>query len=106
MREWILAAEAASNLKPGDKWRFYLTAGTLCPRIGRDCEPTTSSEYLRATMVIAAVKGDRTLAQLAEQFDVHTPIRSQLEAGNYIILTTSWEDTPWPRSQHHHRSHL
>jgi putative transposase len=76
MREWILGAEAASNLNPGDKWRFYLTAGTLCPRIGRDSEQTTSSEYLRARVVIAAVNGDRTLAQLAEQFDVHTPIRS------------------------------
>jgi len=39
-------------------------------------EQTTSSEYLRARVVIAAVNGDRTLAQLAEQFDVHTPIRS------------------------------
>ena len=126
-------------------------------------------------MVIAAVNGDRTLAQLAEQFDVHTPIRSHrgkrssrvasdveyeevylrayegvsdarasigryldfyngrrhirvfdgmtpdqayftplpydaeilyTTSGNYIILTTFWEDTPWPRSQHNHRSHL
>ena len=36
-------------------------------------------------MALAAVKGDRTLAQLAEQFDVHpnqiTPWKAQLEGG-------------------------
>jgi transposase len=39
----------------------------------------------KAKVAIAAIKGDRTLAQLAEQFDVHpnqiTSWKSQLEGG-------------------------
>ena len=39
----------------------------------------------KAKVALAAVKGDRTLAQLAEQFDVHpnqiTSWKAQLEAG-------------------------
>jgi transposase-like protein len=39
----------------------------------------------KAKMAIAAIKGDRTLAQLAEQFDVHpnqiTSWKAQLEGG-------------------------
>jgi len=31
----------------------------------------------KAKVALAAIKDDRTLAQLAEQFDVHTPIRSR-----------------------------
>jgi transposase-like protein len=40
----------------------------------------------KAKVAIAAIKGDRTLAQLAEQFDVH-PLRYQpgsLQAGGRI----------------------
>src|SRR5437868_15499589 len=39
----------------------------------------------KAKVALAAVKGDRTIAQLAEQFDVHpnqiTPWKAQLEGG-------------------------
>ena len=41
-------------------------------------------------MALAAVKGDRTLAQLAEQFDVHpnqiTSWKAQLEGGAADVL--------------------
>ena len=43
----------------------------------------------KAKVAIAAVEGDRTLAQLAEQFDVHpnlTSWKAQLEAGAADVL--------------------
>ena len=43
------------------------------------------SAVLKAKVALAAIKGDRTLAQLAEQFDVHpnqvTTWKAQLEGG-------------------------
>ena len=57
-----------------DRWSFCLTRGTLCPRIRRDHEQTTSPEpdpAFKAKVALAAVKGEMTLAQLAEHFDVH-----------------------------------
>ena len=43
------------------------------------------SPAFKAKVALAAVKGDRTIAQLAEQFDVHpnqiTSWKSQLEGG-------------------------
>ncbi|HEY0802564.1 MAG TPA: transposase, partial [Steroidobacteraceae bacterium] len=43
------------------------------------------SPAFKAKVALAAVKGDRTLAQLAEQFDVHpnqiTSWKAQLEGG-------------------------
>jgi hypothetical protein len=69
------------------KWSFCLTAGTLCPanqersitrRPRRNHTPV-----FKAKVAPAAIKGDRTLAQLAEQFDVHpnqiTSWKAQLE---------------------------
>jgi transposase len=63
-------------------------AGTLCPRIRRDHEQTTTPEPhtgLQGEVALAAIKGDRTLAELAEQFDVHpnqiTSWKAQLEGG-------------------------
>ena len=48
----------------------------------RPPEPHTG---LQAKVALAAIKGDRTLAQLAEQFDVHpnqiTSWKAQLEEG-------------------------
>ena len=45
----------------------------------------THSPAFKAKVALAAVKGDRTLAQLAEQFDVHpnqiTSWKAQLEGG-------------------------
>ena len=45
---------------------------------------------LKAKVALAAIKGDRTLAQLAEQFDVHpnqiTSWKAQLEGGRPMFL--------------------
>ena len=44
----------------------------------------------KAKVALAAIKGDRTLAQLAEQFDVHpnqiTSWKAQLEEGQPMFL--------------------
>ena len=51
-----------------------LTAGTLCPRIRRDDEQRPRRNHtpaFKAKVALAAVKGEETLAELAEQFDVH-----------------------------------
>ena len=60
----------------------------LCPWIRRDNEQKTAPEHtpaFKAKVALAAIKGDRTLAQLAEQFDVHanqiTTWKTQLEGG-------------------------
>ena len=45
----------------------------------------------KAKVALAAIKGDRTLAELAEQFDVHrnqiTTLKAQLENGAADIFT-------------------
>ena len=75
------------NFAQDDKWNFCLTAGTLLP-----CEETMKrrprrnhTPAFKAKVAIAAIKGDRTLAQLAEQFDVHPnqimTWKAQLEGG-------------------------
>ena len=49
----------------------------------------------KAKVALAAVKGDRTLAQLAEQFDVHpnqiTSWKAQLEGGaaEFLVLAAA-----------------
>src|SRR3981081_4675942 len=47
--------------------------------------PLTGTSPCEAKVALAAIKGDRTLAQLAEQFDVHpnqvTSWKAQLEGG-------------------------
>ena len=57
-----------------------LTAGTLCPanqeRPMQRRPRRNHTPAFKAKVALAAIKGDRTLAQLAEQFDVHPPIRS------------------------------
>ena len=53
-------------------------------------------------MALAAIKGDRTLAQLAEQFDVHpnqiTSWKAQLEGGAADVFgpagATEWRNRP------------
>ena len=72
-----------------DKWSFCLTAGTLCPaNQERPCNRRPRRNHtpaFKAKVALAAIKGDRTLAQLAEQFDVHpnqiTSWKAQLESG-------------------------
>ena len=47
----------------------------------------------KAKVALAAIKGDRTLAQLAEQFDVHpnqiTSWKAQLESGAAAAVKTA-----------------
>src|SRR6516164_9866315 len=77
------------NFAQGDKWNFCLTAGhagacesgeTMKRRPRRNHTPA-----FKAKVALAAIKGDRTLAQLAEQFDVHPnqimTWKAQLEGG-------------------------
>jgi transposase len=78
--------EAAPEICTEAEWSFCLTAGTMAPEpeetmsrhAGRNHTPA-----LKAKMALAAVKGNRTLAQLAEQFNVHpnwiTSWKAQLE---------------------------
>jgi hypothetical protein len=76
------------NFAQGDKWNFCLTAGTLCLRIRRDHERDDRAGTT-LKVAIAAIKGDRTIAQLAEQFDVHpnqiTIWKTQLENGRRMF---------------------
>ena len=53
---------------------FCLTVARCAQRIRRDNEQRprrNDTPALKAKVALAAIKGDRTLAQLAEQFDVH-----------------------------------
>jgi transposase len=72
-----------------DKWILCLTAGTV---VARESGATMSkrprrnhSPAFKAKVALAAIKGERTVAQLAEQFDVHpnqvTTWKAQLEGG-------------------------
>jgi transposase len=76
------------NFGRGDKWNLYLTAGTI---VARESGATMSkrprrnhSPAFKAKVALAAIKGERTVAQLSEQFDVHpnqiTTWKAQLEA--------------------------
>jgi transposase len=57
------------NFAQGAKWNRGLTAGKLGLRIRSDHDET--SPAFKAKAALAALKNDRTMAQLAEQFDVH-----------------------------------
>ncbi len=52
----------------------------------------------KAKVALAAIKGDRTLAQLAEQFDVHanqiTSWKAQLEGGAVDVFGSSGSAPP------------
>jgi transposase len=71
------------------KWSFCLTAGTLVPRESGETMSRRSrrnhTPAFKPKVALAAIKGDRTLAELAEQFDVHpnqiTSWKAQLEGG-------------------------
>ena len=56
----------------------------------------------KAKVALAAVKGDRTLAQLAEQFDVHpnqvTSWKAQLESGAADVFGPGGAGAPAPPS--------
>jgi transposase-like protein len=65
-----------------------LTAGKLARESGETMTKRARRNHtpvFKAKVALAAVKGDRTLAQLAEQFDVHpnqiTSWKAQLEGG-------------------------
>src|SRR6476660_8993467 len=88
-RERINSKSRSRKSAQGDKWSFSLDSGhamacesgeTMSRRPRRNHTPAFKSK-----VALAAVKGDRTLAQLAEQFDVHpnqiTSWKAQLESG-------------------------
>ncbi len=58
------------------------------------------SPAFKAKVALAAVKGDRTLAQLAEHFDVHpnqvTAWKAQLEGGASDVFGPGGSSTPAP----------
>jgi len=67
---------------------FLPDGGHAVARIRRDHEQTTTTNHtpaFKARVALAAIKGDRTLVELAEQFDVHpnqiTLWKAQLEGG-------------------------
>src|SRR6202035_1275142 len=72
-----------------DKWSFCLTTGTLCPaNQERPMSRRPRRNHIpafKAKVALAAVKGEMTLAQLAEHFDVHpnqiTQWKGQLQEG-------------------------
>jgi transposase-like protein len=55
------------------------------PVVARVPHTVNHTPAFKAKVALAAIKGDRTLAQLAEQFDVHpnqiTSWKAQLEGG-------------------------
>ena len=73
----------------GAKWSFCLTAGTVVPSESGETmskrQRRNHTPAFKAKVALAAVKGDRTIAQLAEHFDVHpnqiTAWKAQLEGG-------------------------
>jgi transposase len=79
-----------------DKWSFCLTAGTVVPSESGETmsrRPRRNhTPAFKAKVALAAVKNDRTLAQLAEQFDVHpnqiTTWKAQLEGGAADVFGT------------------
>jgi transposase-like protein len=73
----------------GDKWNFCLRAARM-PRIRRehdqaDTPDAQSGLHFKAKVALAAVRGEKTLAELAQQFDVHpnqiTAWKAQLVGG-------------------------
>ncbi len=53
------------------KWNLGLKRGMLCRPIRSDDEEASPPPTFKAKVALAALKNDRTIAQLAEQFDVH-----------------------------------
>ena len=57
------------------KWNFCLTTGTLMPaKSGETMSKRPRRNHtasFKAKVALAAVKGEKTLAELAQQFDVH-----------------------------------
>lgn len=87
--EIVLLESRSRNSGQVDKWNFCLTAGTLCLRNQEQLRwrrraRRNHTPAFKAKVALAAVKGDRTITQLAEQFDVHpnqiTTWKAQLEA--------------------------
>ena len=58
------------------------------------------SPAFKAKVAIAAIKGERTIAQIAEQFDVHpnqvTTWKAQLESGASDVFDTGGGTAPEP----------
>jgi transposase len=85
----ILSESWPRKSAQNDRWSFCLTAGTLWPanqeRPWQRRPRRNHTPAFKSKVALAAIKGDRTLAQLAEQFDVHpnqiTSWKALLEEG-------------------------
>ena len=71
-----------------DKWSFCLTAGSCARESGETMSRRPRRNHtpaFKAKVALAAIKGENTLAELAQQFDVHpnqiTSWKAQLEEG-------------------------
>ena len=71
----ILCQRWLRNFGQDDKWNFCLTTGTLVPaNSGETMSKRPRRNHtaaFKAKVALAAVKGEKTLAELAQQFDVH-----------------------------------
>jgi len=82
----------------GDKWSFCLTAGKIVRESGATMSRRARRHHapaFKAKVALAAIKGEMTLAQLAEHFDVHpnqiTQWKSQLqEAAAEVFRVPFW----------------
>jgi transposase len=78
-----------------DSWHGFASESgvTMTRRPRRNHTPA-----FKAKVALAAIKGDRTLAQLAEQFDVHpnqiTTWKAQLEGGAVDVFGSGGSTTP------------
>ncbi len=79
-----------------DKRNFYLKAAMMAANRSdheQTCRRNHYSPAFKAKVALAAVKGERTVAQLAEHFDVHpnqiTAWKTQLEGGASDVFGAS-----------------
>jgi transposase len=87
----VVLAQSKSWLRKSeqcDKWSFWLTAGRLTRESGETMSRRPRRNHtpaFKAKVALAAIKGEMTLAQLAEHFDVHpnqiTSWKAQLQEG-------------------------
>ena len=73
----------------------YVDGGVVA---GEPVRCSSPAAVFKAKVALAAVKGDRTLAQLAEHFDVHpnqiTTWKAQLEGGACDVFGAACTTTP------------
>ncbi len=70
------------NLDSGDEWIAGLTAAMMAAsrRHDEQATPPEPQHGIKAKVALAAVKGAKTLAELAQQYDVHPNLINQWRA--------------------------